>query len=84
MCQTKVLHLHGEKYLFLLVRVTISGCTLVLFLIVLKLSSAEVALVIAPFSFNKGPASLEIAKIVVFGTLLISRADGTIVTFSIL
>ena len=70
-----------KKSFFLLVGATISGCTLVLSLIVLSLSSVEAAEVIAPFSFSKDSASLKIAEIVVFGPLSISRSDGTIGTY---
>ena len=77
----KSFSLQVKKSHFLLVEAKISGCTLVLSLIVLSLSSVEAAEVIAPFSFSKGSASLKIAEIVVFGPLSISRSDGTIGTY---
>ena len=80
--QTKFLHLQGKKYLFLLFGVTRNGSTLVLSLTILvNLSSVQVALLIAPFSFNNDSASVKIAEIVVFGLLSIWRSDGTTGTF---
>ena len=72
--QTKVLHLKIKTYLFLLAGAIINGWTQALSLTILNLSSVEVALVIAPFSFNKDSASLKIAEIVVSGTLSIPRS----------
>ena len=72
--QTKFLHLKIKTYLFLLAGAIINGWTQALSLTILNLSSVEVALVIAPFSFNKDSASLKIAEIVVSGTLSISRS----------
>ena len=73
--------LYQTKVLQLQIRATINSCTLVLSFTVLNLSSVEVALVIAPFSFNKYSAQLKIADIVVLGTLLISWSDGIKGTF---
>ena len=60
--QKKVLHLQVKKSLFLLVGVTINGCSLVLYFAVRNFSAVE-AVVIAPFSFNKDSTSQKLLKL---------------------
>ena len=60
---------------------TINGCTVVLPLTVLNLSSVEAALVIGPSAFNKDSASLKTAEIVVLHTLSISRSHRIVRPF---